>query len=301
MTPWTAAHVPDQSGRTVVITGANSGIGLEAARALSSKGAHVILAVRDTRKGEAAARTLPTPAEVRHLDLADLDTVHAFADDLGTTDIDVLIANAGVMHVPFSRTAQGFEMQFGTNHLGHFALTNRLLPHITDRVVVLSSLTHRYGRIDFADLNGERGYRASRAYSQSKLANLLFTAELQRRLDEVHSHLRVLAAHPGWAATNLQTRTETRLGDLLGRIGNRVFAQSAVQGAEPTLFAATQDLPGNAYIGPDGLGEARGHPRPVGRSKAATDLAVARRLWEVSESLTRVTFPERILRSGSVH
>ncbi len=204
----------------------------------------------------------------------------------------MLVNNAGVMAMPHRRTADGFEMQIGTNHLGHFALTGLLLGHVTDRVVVVASATHRMGRIDLDDLNFERRrYRAWPAYGQSKLANLLFVLELQRRLDAAGSPVRAVAAHPGWSATNLQrSHTGNRHYDRASAIVNRVLAQTDEQGAWPTLYAATQDVPRGAYVGPGGLGEIRGHPRLVGRSKAATDAETARRLWELSEQLTGVTF-----------
>jgi NAD(P)-dependent dehydrogenase (short-subunit alcohol dehydrogenase family) len=216
--------------------------------------------------------------------------VRAFAADW-EGDLDVLVNNAGVMATPERRTADGFELQVGTNHLGHFALTGLLLGHVTDRVVTVSSGAHRTGRIRLDDLNWERGrYERWRAYGQSKLANLLFTLELQRRLTEAGSSVRALAAHPGWSATNLQSRTENRVMDRLMALGNRVLAQSDERGALPTLFAATQDLPPAAYVGPDGPGEMRGHPTLVGRSAAASDVPTARALWELSERLTGVTY-----------
>jgi NAD(P)-dependent dehydrogenase (short-subunit alcohol dehydrogenase family) len=291
---WTIEDLPDQSGRTFVITGANSGIGFGAARALAGKGARVVLAVRDTGKGEQAATKIGGQTEVRRLDLADLASVRAFAQDFDA-DIDVLVNNAGVMNIPYATTADGFEMQIGTNHLGHFALTNLLLPRITERVVVVASSAHRFGRIRLDDLNSERGYRRHGAYGQAKLANLLFMTELQRRLAASDSPVKVTAAHPGWAATNLQSRSGNRVENGLMAIGNRLFAQDGDMGALPTLYAATADLPGNAYIGPDGRFELRGHPTPVGRSKAATDESTARALWELSERLTGVGFPKGTL------
>jgi NAD(P)-dependent dehydrogenase (short-subunit alcohol dehydrogenase family) len=288
---WTASDVPDLAGRTFVVTGANSGIGLVAARALGRAGARVVLAVRDTGKGERAAASIPGGAEVRELDLANLSSVRAFAEGWAD-DVDVLINNAGVMAVPLRRTADGFEMQIGTNHLGHFALTNLLLPRLRDRVVTVSSGAHRMGSIRLDDLNWERGgYNRWRAYGQSKLANLLFTSELQRRLTEAGSSVRAVAAHPGYAATNLQSRTENVVQNALMAVTNRLVAQSDEMGALPPLYAATQDLPGDSYVGPDGLGEQRGHPKLVGRSAAARDAETARRLWTLSEELTGVTFP----------
>ena len=293
MTGFSLADIQDLTGQTAIVTGASSGIGLETAKALIAHGARVILAVRDEAKGRAAAKAMPGPgsAEVALLDLASLDSVRAFARDWSRQPVDLLINNAGVMIPPLSRTKDGFELQFGTNHLGHFALTNLLLPNVTGRVVTVSSSAHRYGRIDFDDLNWERRrYRAWRAYGQSKLANLLFTAELQRRLAEAGSPVLSMAAHPGYAATNLQSHSDSRLMEFaMGTLGNRLVAQDAASGALPTLYAATADLPGNTFAGPSGFGGTRGAPAPCARSRAASDAEVARRLWRVSESLTGVT------------
>jgi NAD(P)-dependent dehydrogenase (short-subunit alcohol dehydrogenase family) len=283
--------LPDMTGRTAIVTGANSGIGRAAARVLARAGAHVVLAVRDTDKGEAAAATMPGETEVRRLDLADLVSIREFAAGWAG-DVSLLINNAGVMVPPLSRTADGFELQFGTNHLGHFALTNLLLEDITDRVVTVSSTGHRIGTIDFDDLNWERRrYHAWRAYGQSKLANLLFTAELQRRLDDAGSPVLATAAHPGYAATNLQFRSGRRSLDIISSIGNRLLAQDEDGGALPTLYAATADIPGNSFAGPGGFMEQRGAPKLVGRRHTAEDAGVARRLWDVSEELTGVRFP----------
>jgi NAD(P)-dependent dehydrogenase (short-subunit alcohol dehydrogenase family) len=291
MSHWTAADIPDQTGRTFVITGANSGIGFEAAKALAAKNARIVLAVRDTAKGERAASQIDGDTEVRELDLADLDSVKAFAQDT-TDEFDVLINNAGVMATPKRRTKDGFELQVGTNHLGHFALTNLLLPHVGDRVVTVASGAHRMGSIRLDDLNWEQGgYKPWRAYGQSKLSNLLFTSELQRRLDEAGSSVRATAAHPGYAATNLQGHTGNFLQHALMGVANKVIAQSDEMGALPTLYAATQDIPGNSYVGPDGFQEQRGHPTLVGRSDAAKDTATAAKLWTLSEALTGVSFP----------
>jgi NAD(P)-dependent dehydrogenase (short-subunit alcohol dehydrogenase family) len=288
---WTAADLPNLAGRTAVVTGANSGIGLVTARELARAGADVVLAVRDVGRGKQAASSLQGSCEVRQLDLADLSSVRRFADEWDD-DLDVLVNNAGVMAIPQQRSADGYEMQLATNHLGHFALTNLLLPHVRDRVVIVASGAHRMGSIHLDDLNWERhGYSRWRAYGQSKLANLLFMSELQRRIDDAGSSVRVLAAHPGYAATNLQHRTENVVQNALMAIGNRVMAQSEEMGALPTLFAATQDLPGDTYVGPDSLGEQRGHPKVVGRSGAARDMETAARLWERSEELTGVAFP----------
>ncbi|MFH8680402.1 oxidoreductase [Streptomyces lydicus] len=293
---WTAADLPDQTGRTAVVTGANSGLGIATVEALARAGAHVVLAVRDVRRGEeaaAAVRTARGSLEVRRLDLADLASVRAFAA-AWQGDLDLLINNAGVMAVPESRTKDGFETQFGTNHLGHFALTNLLLPHVTDRVVTVASAAHKTPpgtRIHFDNLNLTGAYTPYRAYSQSKLANLLFTLELQRRLTAAGSPVRALAAHPGYAATNLQSHDASAVRRAVMRVTNRVLAQDSRAGALPTLYAATQDLPGAAYLGPDGLGEARGGPAMVGRSAAASDPETAKRLWTASEELTGVAFP----------
>jgi NAD(P)-dependent dehydrogenase (short-subunit alcohol dehydrogenase family) len=288
---WSTSDIPDQSGRTAIVTGANSGIGRAAATALAAKGAHVVLAVRNTDKGARAATSMTGEVEVRPLDLADLTSVREFAAGWDG-EIDLLINNAGVMIPPLSRTADGFEMQFGTNHLGHFALTNLLLEHITGRVVTVSSVGHRGGAIDFDDLNWERKpYRAWRAYGQSKLANLLFTAELQRRLTAAGSGVLATAAHPGYAATNLQFHSENRVMEIVGSLGNRFLAQDENGGARPTLYAAVADVPGDSYAGPGGFMEQRGAPKLVGRTKSAQDGDVARRLWEVSEELTGVSFP----------
>ena len=279
------------TGRTVIVTGANSGIGRAAAHALAGARARVILAVRDTEKGRAAAANMPAETEVRRLDLASLASVREFAA-AWDGEIDLLINNAGVMVPPLTRTADGFELQFGTNHLGHFALTNLLLEHVTGRVVTVSSAAHRAGRIDFTDLNWERkSYKAWRAYGQSKLANLLFTAELQRRLTAAGSSVLATAAHPGYAATNLQFHSQNRWMDLLSKAGNRLLAQDENGGALPTLYAAVADIPGNSFAGPGGFMEQRGAPKLVGRTSSAEDMDVARRLWDVSEELTGVRFP----------
>jgi NAD(P)-dependent dehydrogenase (short-subunit alcohol dehydrogenase family) len=292
MSTWTTADLPDLTGRTVVVTGSNSGIGRMAARALAGAGAHVILAVRDTAKGDEAAATMTGSTEVRRLDLADLASVREFAGGI-TDDIQVLINNAGVMAVPQSRTKDGFEMQIGTNYLGHFALTNLLLDRITDRVVTLSSGVHRMGTIRLEDLNWEKpgSYNPWQAYAQSKLADLLFTAELQRRLTAAGSTVISTAAHPGWAATNLQGRTTSRLNNGFMAVVNRTLAQTDEMGALPTLYAATADIPGNSFAGPSGVGELRGAPKLVGRSRRANDPALAGRLWDLSEQLTGVQFP----------
>jgi NAD(P)-dependent dehydrogenase (short-subunit alcohol dehydrogenase family) len=291
MTTWSITDIPDQTGRSVIVTGANSGIGRAAARALAGAGARVVLAVRDVEKGRAAAAAMPGETEVRRLDLASLASIRAFAA-AWEGDVDLLINNAGVMVPPLTRTEDGFELQFGTNHLGHFALTNLLLDHVKGRVVTVSSTGHRMGRIDFDDLNWERRpYKAVRAYGQSKLANLLFTAELQRRLTAAGSSVLANAAHPGYAATNLQFHSGRRVLDLVSVVGNRVLAQDEDGGALPTLYAATAEIPGDSFAGPGGFMEQRGAPKLVDRTDAARDADVARRLWDVSEQLTGAHFP----------
>jgi NAD(P)-dependent dehydrogenase (short-subunit alcohol dehydrogenase family) len=290
-TSWSTHDIPDLTGRTVIITGANSGIGRAAAHACAAAGGRVVLAARNTDKCQAAAASMPGKTEVRQLDLASLQSVREFAAGWDG-EISLLINNAGVMVPPLTRTAEGFELQFGTNHLGHFALSNLLLEHVTGRVVTVSSTGHRFGSIDFDDLNWERkSYKAWRAYGQSKLANLLFTAELQRRLSAAGSTVLATAAHPGYAATNLQFHSGNRLLELISVVGNRVIAQDADGGALPTLYAAVADIPGNSFAGPGGFMEQRGAPKLVGRSDAAKDSDVARRLWDVSEELTGIRFP----------
>ncbi|MFI5530107.1 oxidoreductase [Kitasatospora sp. NPDC051853] len=291
---WNTGDIPDQTGRRVVVTGANSGLGIATVDALARAGAHVVLAVRDVRRGEAAAagvRGARGGVEVRRLDLADLASVREFAEGW-EGGLDVLVNNAGVMNVPEGATRDGFETQFGTNHLGHFALTNLLLPHLTDRVVTVASGMHKYpgNRIRFENLNLKGEYHPIRAYAQSKLANLLFTLELQRRLTAAGSPVRALAAHPGYAATNLQSHDGSAVRRALMAVGNRFVAQDSRAGALPSLFAATMDLPGAAYVGPDGFAENRGHPTLVGRTAAASDPVSAARLWTESERLTGTAF-----------
>ena len=276
----------------MIVTGASSGIGRVAARDLAARGARVVLAVRDLEKGREVAAGMRGQVEVQRLDLADLASVRAFAGGF-IEPIDVLINNAGVMMPPLTRTADGFELQFGTNHLGHFALTNLLLHQIRQRVVTVSSNGHKVASIDFEDLNWERRpYKAMVAYAQSKLANLLFTSELQRRLTQVGSPVRATAAHPGMAATNLMKYDGRRRARyLLQKAAASLLAQGADDGALPTLYAALADVPGNSYAGPSGFLEGRGEPELVGRSARAQDIEVARQLWQVSEQLTAVVFP----------
>lgn len=288
MTNWTAADLPSFAGRTVIITGANSGLGEVTARELARHGAKVIMAVRNTAKGEKAAANMRGLVEVRPLDLQDLTSVRLFAD--GVDGADILINNAGVMAVPFSLTKDGFESQIGTNHLGHFALTNLLLPKLRDRVVTVSSMAHWPGRIDLADLNYQtRRYSPFLAYSQSKLANLLFTSELQARLEKAGSPLRAVAAHPGYSRTNLQGASGRRISDAVVSTATRLIATDADYGARQTLYAAAQDVPGNSFVGPR-FGYV-GRTQPVGRSRAARDAQTAAALWDLSEQLTGTAFP----------
>lgn len=285
--------IPDLTGRTALITGANSGLGRVTARVLAGRGAHVVLAVRNRAKGEAAAATMPGSTEVRDLDLADLSSVRDFAADF-TEPVDLLINNAGIMIPPLYRTVDGFESQFGTNHLGHFALTNLLLPQVRERIVTVSSIAHRFGMIDFDDLQWERRpYRPMAAYGQSKLSNLLFVSELQRRLSARSSSVIATAAHPGLAATNLfNSSDDNSLDARVSRAFTRVVAQSEQGGTRSTLCAAVADIPPGSYIGPTGPFELRGRPGFASRSAKSTDTELARRLWAVSEDLTGVAFPQ---------
>ena len=300
MTTFSVDALPDLTGRTAIVTGANSGIGRITARALAEHGARVILAVRDVRKGADAAATMAGETEVRHLDLADLASVRLFAGGVDGP-VDLLINNAGLMIPPLGRTADGFELQFGTNHLGHFALTNLLLPQIAGRVVTVSSIAHRAGAINLHDPNWERRpYRRSRAYAQSKLANLLFSAELQRRLEGAGSEVLSLAAHPGLAATSLLRGRRGRVVEVVESGLIALLGQSDVGGALPTLMAATAELPGDTFVGPTGRFGARGEPGEVERADRARDTQMARSLWSLSEELTGVSFPLNLpARSGA--
>jgi NAD(P)-dependent dehydrogenase (short-subunit alcohol dehydrogenase family) len=283
MSEWTAADLPSFSGRTVIVTGANSGLGLVTARELARVGAKTILAVRNTTKGDEAAATMTGEVEVRKLDLQDLASVRGFAD--GVDGVDVLINNAGIMAVPYAQTVDGFESQIGTNHLGHFALTNLLLPKVTERVVTVSSMMHLMGWINLKDLNWKsRPYLAWPAYGQSKLANLLFTSELQRRLDAAGSRLKALVAHPGYSATNLQSHSAGGFGKVF-QAGNRIAATTADFGARQTLYAASQDLPGDTFVGPRFAMRGPTGPTPF-RSPLARDAEKATALWELSAQLT---------------
>ncbi|WP_198653332.1 oxidoreductase [Actinocorallia populi] len=296
MTKWTVNDIPQQNDRTYVVTGANSGLGLETARALAAKGAHVIMACRDLDRGRAAqARIQGGRTEVRRLDLADLESVREFA--AAVESVDVLVNNAGIMMPPLRRTAQGFELQFGTNHLGHFALTGLLLDRLSagdaPRVVTVTSSLHRTGSIRFDDLNAEKSYSPIGHYAQSKFANVLFGLELDRRLRKAGSPVLSLLAHPGYAATNLQSSGPVKLIALLGKPANLLLAQPAAHGAVPQLYAAAgSGAESGRFYGPSGFQEMRGrHPKEVRPVRAATDPDVAGRLWAVSEELTGVRFP----------
>ncbi len=304
--PWTANDMPDLSGKTIIVTGGNSGIGYEAALQFARKKATTILACRNLDKANAAAAQIVASnpgatVEVMELDLSSLASIRNFADAFHKSrrNLDALVNNAGVMALPYRKTVDGFEMQFGTNHLGHFALTGLLLDALLAadgaRVVNVSSGAHRMGRIRFDDLQWERSYYKWFAYGQSKLANLLFTFELQRRADKAGAKLLAVGCHPGYAATNLQSAGPRMQGasgmESFWGTMNGMFAQSAGMGALPTLYAATSpEVRGGDYIGPDGIAEMWGHPTKVACSSAAKDPAVAARLWEVSEQLTNVHY-----------
>lgn len=281
VTNWTAALLPDLTGRTFIVTGATSGLGKATADALARAGAHVVLAVRNYAKGQAVAGD----TEVRDLDLSSLSSVRGFASSW-QEPVDVLINNAGIMQVPEARTADGFELQFGTNHLGHFALTNLLLPQIRDRIVTLSSDFHRGAKLNLDDPNWRRRqYNSSQAYKDSKLANLLFARELHRQLSACGSHILSVAAHPGVVRTGLFGHVDGASGLFLD-IGSRIVGHAVGQGILPTLFAATQDLPGGTFVGPSGFRQLRGFPGIVKSSKNGNNTELGQRLWQLSESLT---------------
>lgn len=286
MPKFTSTDVPDLTGGTAIVTGANSGVGLATASALAAHGARVVFAVRDAEKGRAAAGQVRGETEVRVLDLADLGSVRAFAAGWDEP-VHLLINNAGISVPELRRTAEGFELQFATNHLGPFALTNLLLPHITGRVVSVSSQAERMGRIDFDDPHDERRpYRQTGAYNRSKLANLLFTAELQRRLRGAGSAVLAQAAHPGFVATPIYTGSGS-----IAKTMVRLLAQSPEMGALPVLYAAVADLPGDSFAGPADLAHMRGAPELIKRSARASDPELAARLWTLSEQLTDTRFP----------
>ncbi|MFE9686668.1 SDR family NAD(P)-dependent oxidoreductase [Streptomyces sp. NPDC006285] len=282
MAKWTAGRLPSMTGVTVVITGAGGGIGLVTARELARAGAHVVLAVRNVDKARRAVAGMRGDFDVWHLDVADLDSVHAFAAAY-TGAVDVLINNAGVMDIPAARTAQGLDVQTATNYFGPFVLTNLLLPRLTDRVVTVSSQLHRFGRLDLDDLDWRtRKYNGLAVYEASKLAVVLFSLELQRRLTASGSHVRSVIAHPGVARTGLVTHSPLRFVNRLP-----FLVQDVERGALPLMYAATQDVPGNAYVGPDGLFSFTGSPLVRKPSRAGLDGAVAKRLWQATAALTR--------------
>jgi NAD(P)-dependent dehydrogenase (short-subunit alcohol dehydrogenase family) len=303
---WKAEDLPDLTGKTIVVTGGNSGIGYEAALQFARKGAAVVLACRSIEKAHEAASKIKSASprasvEVMELDLSKLKSIRSFADAYHNQQarLDVLVNNAGVMALPYRKTADGFEMQFGTNHLGHFALTGLLLDKLlaTDeaRVVTVSSSAHRMGRMRFDDLQWEHGYQKWPAYGQSKLANLLFMFELQRRIDAAGKKLKSVACHPGYAATNLQSAGPRMAGssfqESLMELGNRMFSQSGAMGALPTEYAAVaSEVRGGDYIGPDGMFELWGYPKKVGCTAAAHNHGDAAKLWEISERLTGVHY-----------
>lgn len=293
---WNESNIADQSGKTFIVTGANSGIGFEAARVLADKGATVVLACRSADRGQQALDAVKqqhpqADVALALLDLSDLASIQGFAQRFRRSHgkLDVLINNAGVMVPPFTKTADGFELQFGTNHLGHFALTAQLIDLVTaakgGRVVTVSSMAHQLGKIDFDNLNAEKSYTKSGAYGQSKLANLLFTYELQRRLQAAGHDTLATAAHPGWTATNLQ-KTAAPV-----RLLNPIFGQKPIGGALPTLRAAVDlNVEPASYWGPSGFMEMGGPPKQVKSNKRSHDQAVAAKLWTVSEELTGVSF-----------
>jgi len=296
---WDINNIPDQEGRVAIVTGSSSGIGYETARVLANKKATVILAVRNLGKGNAAANKIreeykDADVKVMELDLANLESVKNFTDQfmLKYSRVDLLINNAGVMVPPYSKTADGFELQFGTNHLGHFALTGLLIDLIKDtkdsRIVTVSSGAHQYGKLDFHDLNWEkRKYKAWRAYGDSKIANLYFTYQLERKLKEKGNGTLAAASHPGWTATELQRHSG------IASFLNRFFAQDIDMGALPTLYAAVgPDVKSGDYFGPSGFKEMKGYPKKVESNERSHDKDTAQRLWEVSEELTGVKFPD---------
>jgi NAD(P)-dependent dehydrogenase (short-subunit alcohol dehydrogenase family) len=297
---WSAADIPDQTGKTAVVTGANSGLGLVTARELARAGARVVMAVRNVDKGKQAASEVKTKVrdanvEVAALDLSSLESVRAFAAAFDPGPLDLLINNAGIMMTPAEKTADGFELQFGTNHLGHFALTGLLLDRLQQadaaRVVTLSSIEHKGGHMWWDDLQLEDGYQPRKAYQQSKLANAIFGLELDRRLRAAGSPVTSVLAHPGYSATNLQSTGPTGPMKALLSVTNRIVAQSPEQGALNQLYAATSpDAEGGDYIGPDGFQEARGRPTKVRVKSEGRNPENGRKLWKLSEELTGVRY-----------
>ncbi len=293
---WTEQDVPNQEGKIAVVTGANSGLGFETARVLAAKGAHVVLACRNETKGRAALEQIQkahpeASVQLSSLDLQSLESIRAFvaAFKQQHARLDILVNNAGIMMTPLSKTQDGFESQIGTNHFGHFALTGLLMESLiaapSARIVSVSSVAHKFGKIDFDNLNAEKRYNKIAAYGQSKLANLLFTYELARWVDAKGLPITVAASHPGWTATNLQND----VGWI--RFLNPIFAMTPVQGAMPSVYAATaDDVKGGEYFGPDGFFEWRGGPTLVKSNKRSHNGEVAKRLWDVSEALTGVRF-----------
>lgn len=307
MTKWTIKDITEQTGKTAIITGANSGLGFEATKALAGKNALVIMACRNMEKAKHAKQRIlehhpNANLEIIQLDLANLESIKRFADTFKAKydHLDYLFNNAGVMFLPFTKTKDGFELTFGVNHLGHFALTAHLLPVLlqtpNSRIITQSSLYAKRGKIEFDNLNAEKKYNKSKAYAQSKLANLLFAFELQRRLEQANASTISVASHPGYSNTNLQfagpemEKSKTR--KTIMKIANTLFAQSAAKGALPMLYAATApDVKGGEYFGPRGLFQVWGHPKKIKPPKKALDTETARRLWEVSEQLTKTKYP----------
>jgi NAD(P)-dependent dehydrogenase (short-subunit alcohol dehydrogenase family) len=303
---WTLDQIPQQAGRIAVVTGANSGLGFSTSRALALKGAKVIMACRNLEKGEMARQliineSVAVAPEVWQLNLASLESVKLFALKFAAagTRLDLLINNAGLMAIPYDRTEDGFEMQFGVNHLGHFALTARLWPILSEtegsRVVQVSSLAHHFGEIRFEDIHWEKGYKKWGAYGMSKLANLLFVRELTNRLAETGDKVIVAAAHPGYADTELQAKGSRMKGNKLGAVSmnlvNKLMAQSGEKGALPSIYAATaKDVEQGAYFGPGGLMKLHGWPEQDSPNKKLVNNEVASKLWDVSEALTSLEF-----------
>jgi len=304
--PWTTRDMPDLKGRVIAVTGANSGLGIEASRGFAGRGARVVMACRNAAKAEDARQKIlaehpSATVEVMTLDLASLASARQFAQDLAqrTDRLDVLCNNAGVMALPRRETVDGFEMQLGTNHFGHFALTGLVLPLLLatpdSRAVTMSSGAHKMGRIDFDDLHGKRKYGKWTAYAQSKLANLLFAYELDRRLKSKRAKAISVACHPGYSATELQSAGPKMEGssfmERIMQLGNMLLSQDAATGALPTLYAATaSDVQGGDYIGPDGIGELWGHPKKVESNARSHDPEAGARLWTVSEESTGVRY-----------